>query len=196
MTISGLLRAHGHRFRTVSDHRQAECTWCRQAKDTAVQHMKDATLLTTKSTKYETMTGKPHTVRLERLGKDAGKPGYEEYPYYSGLSGHSLLGEMPLSFNIGGHIPVPEMSGQYLRLDPKRPVVLELNEAEAATVVKLLDREEAVQSEEADAHYQNGDGFEERCADARTLAVEAEKIADRLRKALGTHLDKAYAGEL
>lgn len=78
----------------------------------------------------------------------------------------------------------------------QRPVVLDLEEDEAALLLRLLDCEEDTQVAEGDANYQNGSGYERQCAENRLAAKRAEDLADRIRKILGKHLDKAYAGEL
>jgi len=90
---------------------------------------------------------------------------------------------------------VAEVLNLRSKLSRQRDVVLDLTEAEAATVLGLLDQEQEDQTDVADAHYQNGDGYEGECVQAMTLAADAEKIGDRLRKLLGKRLDKVYAGE-
>lgn len=187
MTFTYTYSAHEYMFRAESDHRQHECTWCRQARETALSHMRDTTLKTTKSTKYEIPTNIPHTVHVTRMYGQSGPSGFtwEVPPLVEQINFTDTTGK----FGVSGTY-VRQSEGLTL------PVVLDLTEAEAATVLGLLDAEEERQSDEADAAYQNGDGFEGECVQARTLAADAVKIADRLRKALAEHLDKAYAGEL
>jgi hypothetical protein len=198
MTFTYTYAAHGYMFRAASDHYQHECTWCRQARETALEHMRDASLRTTKSTKYEVPTDIPHTVHVTRLYRATGasEPSAPRYgTMYTGPFGSTIgLGE-PWKVHVSGDV-ASDMSGTYVKADPKRPVVLALTEAEASAVLELLVSEWEHQTEEADMAYQNGNGFEGECVQARTLAADAEKIADRLRKALAEHLDKAYAGEL
>lgn len=83
-----------------------------------------------------------------------------------------------------------------IKLSRQRPVVLDLEEEEAATVLTLLELEAEEKTTDADEAYQNGNGYESQCAQSRANAERAEKLADRLRKILAKHLDKAYAGEL
>jgi hypothetical protein len=196
MPVYGYLRAHGYGFQAESDHRQSDCLWCRQAKEVAVSHMRDATLKTTKSTKYEP-DDTPHTVHLKRQGRSHGPAMYSEHPLYTGLF-RSTLGAQPLATTINfvdaeGKFGV---SGTYVRTEEKRPVVLSLDESEAALLLRLLDREEDAQITEGDANYQNGSGYERQCVENRIAAKRAEDLADRLRDTLSEYLDKAYGGEL
>lgn len=197
MTFTYTYAAHGYMFRAASDHYQHECTWCRQARETALEHMRDASLKTTKSTKYEVPTDIPHTVHVTRLYRNTGTSEFSAPQHRTTMFTGPFsfgLGE-PLKVNVSGDV-TPDLSGTYVKADPKRPVMLALAESEASAVLELLVSEWENQTEEADAAYQNGNGFEGECVQARTLAADAEKIADRLRKALADHLDKAYAGEL
>ena len=192
--IYGFARAHGYEFGTKSDHRTDVCAWCAQAKDVALAHMKDASLKTTKSTKTEP-DDTPHVVRVTRLGRDIsyrGGPAVDPCD----LSDDTLRRIFDTTESNWDRAMIEEVMNLRIKLSRQRPVVLDLNEDEAATVLNLLDLEQENQTDEADAHYQNGSGFESDCVQARTLAEEVEKIADRLRSKLAKHLDKAYAGEL
>jgi hypothetical protein len=205
MTYYGYVRAHGYGFQAKSDHSQRECAWCQQAKEVAVSHMRDATLKTTKSTKHEP-DETPHAVHLTRIGRDSGVPSYSEDPLYGhktrGLFA-SRIGAAPLSTTINFMDAEGKfgLSGTYVRqnaasAEPKQPVVLDMTEAEAALVLDLLAGEVDDATAEADNHYTNGSGFEGECAEARQRVGAAEALEDRLRKLLGKHLDRAYAGEL
>lgn len=91
---------------------------------------------------------------------------------------------------------ITEVLNLRIKMSRQRPVVLDLEESEAALLLGLLHEEVDVQTVTADLNYQNGSGYEAECAQAREAEQAAEKLADRLRKILGKHLDKAYAGEL
>lgn len=187
------LTAHGYGFAVKTEHRQSECSWCRWALDTAMEHMKDANLKFTKSTKHQP-DETPHVVHVTRIYRALGSTPPAADP--CDLSDDTLRRLFSASTDPWQRAMIEEVTNLRIKLSRQRPVVLDLEEDEAATVLRLLDIEEENQTAEADTAYQNGDGFEGECAQARQLAEEAEKIADRLRKTLGKHLDKAYAGEL
>lgn len=192
--IFGSVIAHGYQFGMKSDHRTDVCTWCAQAKAVALTHMKDATLKTTRSTKIEP-DDTPHVVHLTRLGRDWATQGAPAVNPCD-LSDDTLRRVFSTTQSNWDRAMIEEVMNLRIKLSRERPVVLDLEEDEAATVLNLLDLEQENQTDEADAHYQNGSGFEADCVQARTLAEEVEKIADRLRSKLANHLDKAYAGEL
>lgn len=203
MPYHKVTNAHGYSFGTKSEHRISKCTWCAQALETALAHVRDASLKTTKSTKYEP-NDTAHVVHLVRLGRD-NTPRFAD----PSLTVHTTVKVDPCDLSDDtlrvvfrdtesnwDRAMIEEVINLRIKLSRKRPVVLDLNEDETATVLGLLHAEVEAQTDEADAHYQNGSGFEADCVQARTLAEDAEKIADRLRKLLAKHLDKAYSGEL
>lgn len=91
---------------------------------------------------------------------------------------------------------IEEVMNLRIKLSRQRDVVLDMTEAESALVLDLLAGEVDRTTAEADNHYTDGDGYEAECAQARAHAREAEQVADRLRKALGKHLDKTYNVEV
>lgn len=192
--IYGFARAHGYEFGTKSDHRTDVCAWCAQAKDVALAHMKDASLKTTKSTKTEP-DDTPHVVRVTRLGRDIsyrGGPAVDPCD----LSDDTLRRVFSLTKSNWDRAMIEEVMNLRIKLSRQRPVVLDLEEGEAALLLELLHDEVDGQTALADTHYQNGSGFERECAQAREAERQTEAVADRLRSKLAKHLDKAYAGEL
>lgn len=198
--IYGFVRAHGYEFGTKSDHRTDVCVWCAAAKDSAVAHMRDATLKTTKSTKCEP-DETPHVVRLTRLGRDSTSRGTVVNP--CDLSDDTLRVILRDTESTWDRAIIEEvfnlrtkLSRLRTKLSRQRPVILDLEEGEAVLLLELLHSEVDAQTGVADMNYTNGSGYETDCARAREGEREAEALADRLRKLLGNHLDKAYAGEL
>lgn len=191
--IYGFVRAHGYEFGTKSDHRTDVCVWCAAAKDSAVAHMRDATLQTTKSTKREP-DETPHVVRLTRLGRDSTSRGATVNP--CDLSDDTLRVIFRDTESTWDRAIIEEVFNLRTKLSRQRPVVLDLEEGEAVLLLELLHSEVDAQTVVADMNYTNGSGYETDCARAREGEREAEALADRLRKLLGNHLDKAYAGEL
>lgn len=182
-TNAGTMNAYGYTFNYNATHALRNCGWCATANSKALATMRDDIDLKTVTSHRDEPFGARHTVVLTRQ---------EKTPTY----GYTWKLETPReTVNLSGHIPFG-VSGAYRKEDPAHPVALDLSPAEAAMVLGLLDAEEERQSDEADSLYQNGDGYEAECVQARQLAKDAEMIADRLRKALAEHLDKAYAGEL
>jgi len=200
----GYAYAHGAWFGVVGTHTRG-CSYCRHAQDVAEAHMRDANL---KSTKYTTHDGfgEPHVVTLTRIARNSpmgplpkfATGGYIAMPKAdidlsdTGLSAYAAkptttLNELKLIY---------EVTNLRLKLERQRPVVLDLEEGEAALVLRLLDMEQEDKEATADGHYQNGSGFEGECAQARQEAEEADKLGDRLRDVLSKYLDKAYTGEL
>lgn len=192
--IYGFARAHGYEFGTSSDHRTDVCHWCSQAKDTALAHMKDASLRTTKSTKTEP-DDTLHVVRVTRLGRDnSSRGGPAVNP--CDLSDDTLRNIFATTQSNWDRAMIEEVMNLRIKLSRQRPVVLDLEEGEAVLLLELLHSEVDARSVVADMNYTNGSGFEVDCAKAREGEREAEALADRLRKLLAKHLDKAYAGEL
>lgn len=187
-------QAHNHGFHITSDHALSECFWCSQARDTALEHMRDANLKTTKSTKYEP-DDTPHVVHLTRLGRDDSQRGAPAVNPCD-LSDDTLRNVFATTQSNWDRAMIEEVVNLRIKLSRQRPVVLDLEEGEAALLLGLLNEEVDAQGVKGDFHYQNGDGFEAECAQARGAEREAEALAERLRKLLGKHLDKAYAGEL
>jgi len=192
--IYGFVRAHGYDFATKSVHRTDVCEWCAQAKDTAVAHMRDATLKCTKSTKTEPDDTR-HTVTLTRLGRDSSQ---RRGPVVNpcDLSDETLRRVFSTTESNWDRAMIEEVMNLRIKLSRQRPVILDLEEGEAALLLDLLHAEVDAQTTVADVNYSNGSGFEVDCAKAREGEREAEALADRLRKLLSKHLDKAYAGEL
>lgn len=212
MTYQEFVRTYGYEFGINTDHRTNTCRWCGYAKDTALEHMRDASLRTTKSTKYEP-DDTPHVVHLTRLRKDTST--IPETVHFStkapwGLSGTYVrqedrepidMSDRGLNRYVNNATPnetalITEVVNLRIKLSRQRPVVLDLEEGEAALLLGLLNEEVDAQGVKGDVDYQNGAGFEAECALAREEERQAEALADRLRKLLGKHLDKAYAGEL
>ncbi len=212
----GYTHVHGAWFQVEATHGEKSwCSWCRKAQDVAEAHVKDATLKTAKYTVND-HRDQPHSVKLTRI------PGNLNPQTDSFVKFH--VGPLP-KYAAGGHVTLPqpdidmsdaglsryaakptatlnelkliyEVTNLRIKLKRQRPVVLDLDESEARLVLLLLELEQEAKDDDAEGHYQNGDGFEGECVQARTESREAEKLADRLRKLIGKHLDKAYAGEL
>lgn len=194
MPYHKVTNAHGYSFGTKSEHRISKCTWCAQALEVGLGHMKDATLKTTKSTKYEP-NDTAHVVQLVRLGRDnSSRGGPAVNP--CDLSDDTLRNIFATTQSNWDRAMIEEVMNLRIKLSRKRPVVLDLEEHEAALVLDLLHKEEDFRTSDANAHYQNGSGYEKTCASNRHAAKVAETVADRLGKTLGKHLDKAYNGEL
>ena len=186
--------AHGYAFHVNSDHALSECFWCSQARDTALEHMRDVSLKTTKSTKYAP-DDTPHVVHLTRLGRDGSQRGAPAVNPCD-LSDDTLRNVFATTQSNWDRAMIKEVMNLRIKLSRQRPVVLDLEEGEAALLLGLLNEEVDAQGVKGDFHYQNGTGFEAECVLAREEGRQAEALADRLRKLLGKHLDKAYAGEL
>lgn len=203
MTYHKVTNAHGYSFGTKSEHRISKCNWCAQALEVGLGHMKDATLKTTKSTKYEP-NDTAHVVQLVRLGRD-NTPRFAD-PSLTvrttmkvdpcDLSDDTLHRVFSTTESNWDRAMIEEVMNLRIKLSRKRPVVLDLEEHEAALLLDLLHAEVDGQTALADSHYQNGSGFERECAEAREAERKAEAVADRLRKLLRKYLDKAYHGEL
>lgn len=187
------LTAHGYGFAVKTEHRQSECSWCRWALDTAMEHMKDANLKFTKSTKHQP-DETPHVVHVTRIYRALGSTPPAADP--CDLSDDTLRRLFSASTDPWQRAMIEEVMNLRIKLSRQRPVVLDLEEEEAATVLTLLELEAEEKTTDADEAYQNGNGYESQCAQSRANAERAEKLADRLRKILAKHLDKAYAGEL
>jgi hypothetical protein len=154
--------------------------------------MKDASLKTTQYTIHDAY-GDPHTVKLIRI---PGAPRCEATE-----TADIDMSDRGLNRYVNTATPnekalITEVVNLRIKLSRQRPVVLDLEESEAALLLDLLHEEVDALTVKADVNYQNGSGYEAECAQAREAERAAEKVADRLRKILGKHLDKAYAGEL
>lgn len=203
MIYHKVTNAHGYSFGTKSEHMTRKCTWCAQALETALVHMKDASLKTTKSTKYEP-DDTAHVVQLVRLGRD-NTPRYAD-PSLTvhttvkvdpcDLSDDTLRRVFSTTESNWDRAMIEEVLNLRIKASRQRPVILDLEEHEAVLLLELLHSEVDARSVVADMNYTNGSGFEVDCAKAREGEREAEALADRLRKLLAKHLDKAYAGEL
>jgi len=184
-TNAGTMNAYGYTFNYNATHALRNCGWCASANSKALATMRDDIDLKTVTSHRDEPFGSRHTVVLTRQ---------EKTPFVS--TSYTWQMETPReTVNLSGHIPFG-VGGSYYKEDPARPVVLKLSPAEAAMVLGLLDAEEERQSDEADAAYQNGTGYEAECVQASQLSEDAEKIADRLRAVLGKYLDKKHTGAL
>lgn len=210
----GYTHVHGAWFEVEATHGEGPwCGWCRKAQGVAEAHMKDATLKTTKYTTHDNR-GQEHMVKLSRVAGNVNPqtaayvqfncgplPRYAQGGLVTKPKADIDMTDAGLSKYSEGATPnelklIYEVANLRIKLSRMKPVVLDLTESEAALLLSLLHQEEENQSDMAEAHYQNGDGFEGECVQARQLAHDAEKLADRLRKLLGKHLDKAYTGKL
>lgn len=151
---TGIINAHGYTFKYTAHHMLHLCTWCREAKEKAVNTMRDADLKTVTSHKDEPDDTR-HTVRLERGARrkfDGNAFGYtwginpDEPVRFTYKLGNTERAVSTTDAGLAAHLDRATPNERRLiralqeerAAKRQRPVVLDMTLQEAASVVQVL----------------------------------------------------------